>query len=181
MTEVVKINSTYTGKIPFYLLILYLVFEYSRIHTLLGPLESLHLPFFTSMGLLLFLITEGVVLRQQQTKWLLGLVILMAIHVPIATNNYWAFQITRIVFTYFVIHLAITKYVTSYKMYRKMIFIWLICGTFLCIQGVLHHGVIKGSAFFSDENDFSLAMNIFWEFRILDFWRTPRKTWACWR
>ena len=175
MTEAAKTSSTYTSKIPFYLLILYLAFEYGRVHALLGPLKSLHLPFFASMGLLLFLIAEKPVLKDKPTKWFLASVILMAIHSPFATNNYWAFQFTRMVFTYFVIHLAIRKYVVTYKMFRQMMFLWLICGIFLCIQGVLHGGEVKGSAFFSDNNDFSLAMNMFLGISFFRFMENPKK------
>ncbi len=175
MTEVAKTSSVYRNKIPFYLLILYLAFEYGRIHSLLGPLKSLHLPFFASMGLLLFLIAEKPALKDKPTKWFLGLVILMAIHIPFAVNNHWAFVYTQMVFTYLVIHLAITKYVVSYKMLRKMMFLWLICGMFLCIQGVLHGGEVKGSAFFSDNNDFSLAMNMFLGISFFRFVENPKK------
>lgn len=175
MNEVAKNNSTYKSKIPFYLLILFLAFEYGRIHSLLGPLKFLHFPFFTSLGLLLFLIIDKPVLNHLQTKCFLGLIILMMIHIPFAANNYWAFQITRTMFTYLVIHIAITKYVVSYKMFRKMMFLWLMCGIFLCIQGVFHGGVIKGSAFFSDENDFSLAMNMFLGMSYFRFLENPKK------
>ncbi len=175
MTEVAKTSSTYTSKIPFYLLILYLAFEYGRIHALFGPLKSLHLPLFASMGLLLFLIVEKPVLKDKQTKWFLAMVILMAIHSPFATNNYWAFQFSRMVFTYLVIHLAIRKYVVTYQMFRKMMFLWLICGIFLCIQGVLRGGEIKGSAFFSDNNDFSLAMNMFLGISFFRFMENPKR------
>lgn len=175
MTEVAKTSSFQTSKLPFYLLILYLAFEYGRVHSLLGPLKSLHLPFFASMGLLLFLIAEKPVLKDKQTKWFLGLVILMAIHIPFAVNNYWAFLFTRMVFTYLAIHLGITKYVVSHKMFRKMMFLWLMCGVFLCIQGVLHGGEVKGSAFFSDNNDFSLAMNMFLGISFFRFLENPKK------
>ncbi len=175
MTEAAKASSAYTNKIPFYLLILYLAFEYGRVHILLGPLKSLHLPFLASMGLLLFLIAEKPVLKDKQTKWFLGLVILMAIQVPFALNNHWAFLYTRMVFTYLIIHLGITKYVVSYGMFRKMMFLWLMCGIFLCIQGVLHGGEVKGTAFFSDNNDFSLAMNIFLGISFFRFVENPKK------
>ena len=46
---------------------------------------------------------------------------------------------------------------------------------FLCIQGVLHGGEVKGSAFFSDNNDFSLAMNMFLGISFFRFVENPKK------
>ncbi len=174
MNETAGINKTNTRKIPFYLLILYFAFEYGRIHSLLG-IGALRLQLITSVGILLFLIIDGMVLNQSQTKWFLGLVILMAIHVPFAANNYWALQNTITIFTYFVIYLAIAKYVVSYKMFRKLMFVWLICGIILCIQGMSHNGTVKGSNYFSDNNDFGLAMNMFLGMAYFSFLATPRK------
>jgi hypothetical protein len=88
MTEVAKSNSAYTNRMPFYLLIIFFAFEYGRIHSLVGPLKLLHLPFFTSLGLLLFLLMDKPILKPSLTKCFLGLIILMSIHVPFATNNY---------------------------------------------------------------------------------------------
>ncbi len=175
MNEVVRTKSSYTNKVPVYLLVLYLAFEYGRIHTLLGPVGALHLPLFTTIGILLFLLTEGPTFNRMETRCFLGLIILMAVHVPFATNRYWAFETTRMVFTYLIIYVAMTKYVVSYEMFKKMMFLWLICGIFLCVRGVRYGGLIKGSAFFSDPNDFALAMNMFLGISYFRFLENPRK------
>ena len=175
MNEAAMMNKPYIRKIPYYLLMLFFVFEYGRIHSLLGPIRFLHLPFFTSLALLMLLLIEKPVVNSLQTKCLLALILLMGIHVPIAVNNHWAFEMTRVMFTYLVVHLAITKYVVSYDIFRRLVSVWLICGAFLCIQGLFQGGEIKGSAFFSDENDFSLAMNIFLGISYFRFLQGPRK------
>jgi O-antigen ligase len=63
-------------------------------------------------------------------------------------------------FAYFVFNMAMVMYVRSYKMLEKLIFIMVLCGIFLSIQGIFYGGFIQDSAFFSDENDFALAMNL---------------------
>lgn len=174
MTEVPRIKSAYKNKIPFYLLILYLAFEYGRVHSVLG-IGVIRVQLFTSLGILIFLITEQPILRYKQTKYFLGLLGLMAIHIPFATNNYFAFLTTQIMFIYLIIHLAMIKYVVSYKAFKKMTLIWLLFGSFLCIQGIFHKGELKGTAFFGDNNDFALAMNMFLGMAYFRFLENPRK------
>ncbi len=161
-------------RVAFFLLVLFFIFEYGRMHSFLG-VGSLHLPFFVSLGLLLILISDQPVLHHGQTKWFLGFLVVMAINIPLAKNNYVAFSTTQMMLPYLIIHLALVKYIVSYKMFKNIILVWLLCGCFLCLQGVLHHGAIPRSAFFSDNNDFSLAMNMFLGMAYFGFLADPKK------
>ncbi len=167
-------NHTTKRKAAFYLLVLYFICEYGRIHSVLG-VGALHLPFFVSLGLLLLLMTDKPVLHHGQTKWFLGFLAVMAINIPLAKNNYLAFAATQMMLTYLIIHLALVRYIVSYQMFQKIILVWLLCGCFLCLQGALRRGAIPGSAFFSDNNDFSLAMNMFLGLAYFGFLANPKK------
>jgi probable O-glycosylation ligase (exosortase A-associated) len=154
------IHESSGSRIPFYLLICFLAFEYARIHAIFPPVKILHLPLVTILILCFFIAKDKPNFESFQTKFFLLLIILMAFHVPIARNNYWAFQTTKTMFAYLVFNIATVMYVRSYKMLEKLILIMVLCGIFLSIQGIYHGGLIKGSAFYSDENDFALAMNL---------------------
>lgn len=160
---------------PFYLIVAFLVFEYTRIHTLLGPIEYLHLPLIVSLLILFSLFTGKLNFGNLQTKCFLGLIVLMIFHVPLAVNNYWAFQTVKTMGIYLVVHIAVVTYITSHEMLRKLTNVLLLCALFICILGIFKRGVIGGSGFYNDENDFSLAMNIFLPIAYFRFLENPRR------
>ena len=79
------------SKAGFYLVLACVFFEFGRPQELLPGLRSI--PFGTGLSILIILnvlMSGKADLSRLQTKLWLALLAVMAIHVPIAVNNYWA-------------------------------------------------------------------------------------------
>jgi O-antigen ligase len=160
-----KIDSVATSenshRFGFALLILYLFFEYGRPQGLIPALNYLR-PGIVIIGLLgvYLLVTRNVKFETVQSKCLLGFLILSAIHVPIAVNNFWAFQGAKAFLIYLIVFLAISTYVNSLEKLSRFINLWIginiVCG----FVGLKHGGRVPFSGFMGDENDFALVMNM---------------------
>ncbi|MGH8579635.1 MAG: O-antigen ligase family protein [Gammaproteobacteria bacterium] len=104
----------------------------------------------------------------------------MAIHVPIAVNNYWAFQTLRNTLLYFIVYLSVANFVDSYSKLEKFIDTWININVVCGIIGILNGGKVPYSAFMGDENDFALVMNMaipFSYFMFLNADRFKEKLW----
>jgi len=175
MNSVVEKTSKQIWNFPFFLLVAFLACEYARVHTFVGPIRVMRLPFIITIMLGIFVLKDGPNFRDLQTKCFLFLIVLMALHIPFATNNRWAFNTTYQMATYFIIHMAIVKYIDTNDKLNKFITLWLFFGIFLFLQGLFSKGNITSSAFFSDENDFALAMNIFFPIAYFKFMENTKK------
>src|SRR5436190_14900768 len=139
----------------FYLTILYLLLEFGRPQDLAPVLASLHLPGLASALLVLALVLSGrVELSDKQTRLFALLLLLMALHVPLARNNYMALQAARYMLTTFVAYLAIATSVDTLRRFRTLITLWLGVHLLLAVHGIVKQGQGVGG-FLGDENDFA--------------------------
>lgn len=147
---------------PFYLILLFIFFDYARPQSLIPSISLLKIGMVLQLLLLFSLILRSnvVKLRNVQSRYFIALLLLMTIHVPIATNNYWAFQTWKVVALYFIVYLSIVSFVNSYTKIEKVIHIWITINLFCAVYGSLHGGKIPGSSFLGDENDFALVMDM---------------------
>lgn len=147
---------------PFYLVLLFILFDYARPQNLISDVGFLKIGLIIQLLLLFSLILRSnvITLRNIETKYFIALILLMTIHVPIATNNYWAFQIWKVVVLYFIVYLSIISFVDSHSKIEKLIQIWISVILFCAVYGLLHGGKIPGSTFLGDENDFALVMDM---------------------
>jgi O-antigen ligase len=145
--------------LPFYLIVLFLFFEYGRPQYLFPPLRFLHLPgiIIGSLALLLFL-SGKYDFKDKQTVILLLLIFEMMIHGPIALNNQKAYEkfygMTINLFAY----VAIVNFVDKDYKYDKLIKFYILTFIFLGIMGILNKGIGIGG-FLGDENDLCMALN----------------------
>ena len=96
------------ARIPFALLLFYLLLEYGRPQDQVPILSSLHLPAITIVLLLIAVFLSGKFrLREKQTILFLGLLGLMVVHGPIAVNNYWALMIFITMAINFIVFLSL--------------------------------------------------------------------------
>jgi O-antigen ligase len=146
--------------LPFSLLLAYLFLEYGRPQDILSFLRVLRLP-----GITVGLLTASMVafgkfrLKGRQSTLFVLLLVLMVIHGPIATNNYWALMIFIAMAMNFVVFLALTHLVDQPEKYDRLVKVWLGIHVFLSIIGIVKQGRGIGG-FLNDENDFCLAMNM---------------------
>ena len=147
---------------PFYLLLIYLFFEYGRPQSFFPVISAFHPGYIlhTLLFLCLFLKNKLLNFKNIQTKCFLGLLLLMMLHGPIAVNNYWAYKIWRGTMLYFIVYLSIVNFVDSFEKIEKYIDIWIIINVFCAFVGLKHGGKVPNSGFMGDENDFALVMNM---------------------
>lgn len=146
---------------PFYLVLIFLFLDYGRPQSFFPFIEALHPGWLIHSALFLCLISRGVLnLSYVQTKCLALLLLIMAIHVPIAVNNYYAFMTLRGTFLYFIAYLSIANFVDSYPKVERFINSWIIINVVCAIVGIINGGKVPNSSFLGDENDFALVMNM---------------------
>jgi O-Antigen ligase len=148
------------SKVGFYLVLTYLVLEFGRPQELIPGLKLI--PFGTAVSVLILLnvLKSGKVdFSRLQTKLWLPLFAVMAIHVPIAVNNYWALITFKNMFLLYCAYLGIITFIDSLQKMTIVIKMWLGIHVFLALMGIAKGG--KGiGGWMGDENDFCLVMNM---------------------
>ncbi len=143
------------------LIILYMFLEYVRPQSLIPALSPLHIPMVVQFLIILALFTLNFNrVKTKETTIFLLLLCLMALHIPIATNNYWAFQITKNMTLEFVVFLGIVGFLDSYKKLNVVLGLWVLVAILCAVRGYLEGGRIPDSGILGDENDFALFLNM---------------------
>ena len=144
----------------FYLVLASLLFEFGRPQSLIPGLKLI--PFATGLDVLLLLnvVMSGKLnFSRLQTKLWIPLFVVMAIHVPIARNNFWALMTFKDMLLIFGLYLGIVTYVNSLEKMMTLMKVWMGILCFLAVMGVSKGG--KGiGGWLGDENDFCMVMNM---------------------
>lgn len=147
-------------KWPFTVVLFALLFEFGRPQEIVPGMKLIP---FTSLldGLLLFAIFNAgkFNLARTQTKLWLALFPLMVVHIPIATNNFWALILTKDMFLTFGLYLGIITFVDSLDKFNRVMKVWLGVHMILAVLGVLAQGRGVGG-WLGDENDFCMQMDV---------------------
>ena len=148
------------SKVGFYLVLAYFFFEFGRPQELVPGLRLI--PFGTGISLLLILnvlMSGKVDFSRLQTKLWLPLFVVMAIHVPIAENNYWALMTFKDMVLMYCVYLGVITFVNSTEKMMTLITVWIGLHGFLAAMGIAKGGRGIG-AWMGDENDFCMVMNM---------------------
>jgi hypothetical protein len=147
-------------KAGFYLVFVYLLFEFGRPQDLIPGLKVI--PFGTGLSALILLnvlMSGKINFSRLQTKLWIPLFVVMAIHVPLAVNNFHALMALKDMFLLYAVYLGITVFVDSTERMMTLIKMWLSIHAFLAVIGTLKggHGI---GAWMDDENDFCMVMDM---------------------
>lgn len=148
------------SKVGFYLVLAYLLFEFGRPQELIPGIRVI--PFGTGLSALILLnvlMSGKLDFSRLQTKLWLPLLAVMAIHVPIAVNNFHALMTFKDMFLLYCVFLGIVTFVDSLEKMMKLIKMWMGILVFLAFMGVAKGGVGIGG-WMGDENDFCMVMNM---------------------
>ena len=148
------------SKTGFYLVLASLIFEFGRPQELIPGIKLI--PFASVLDLLLILnvvMSRKLDLSRLQTKLWIPLIVVMAIHVPIARNNFWALMTFKDMLLTFGLYLGIVTYVNSLEKMLTLMKMWLGILGFLAVIGIAQggHGI---GGWMGDENDFCMVMNM---------------------
>lgn len=158
--EIDGLTAQSKSRLGYWLLLTYLALEYGRPQSTFPFLEILHLPAIVSILIAINLLLSGrLSFSDLHTRLFLCLVGLMALHVPLAHNTYWAFQVGKMMLTIFLVYACFGIYVDSYKRIEMVLAVWLGIHIYLAISGVMKQGQGIGG-FIADENDFCMTLNM---------------------
>ncbi|MEO7860657.1 MAG: O-antigen ligase family protein [Nitrospirales bacterium] len=148
------------SKTGFYLLVVYFIFEFGRPQDLIPGVKVI--PFGTGLSVLIFLnvlMSGKLDFSRLQTKLWLPLIAIMAIHVPIAVNNYWALMTFKNMVLLYCVYLGIVTLIDSLEKMTTLIKMWIGIHAFLAVMGISKggHGI---GGWMGDENDFCMVMNM---------------------
>ncbi len=148
------------SKTGFYLVLVYLLFEFGRPQDVIPGLTVI--PFGTGLSILIFLnaVRSGKInFSRLQTKLWIPLLVVMSIHVPIAINNFHALMSLKDMILLYAVYLGITVFVDSTEKMMTLIKIWLGIHAFLAVMGTIKGGQGIGG-WMGDENDFCMVMDM---------------------
>ena len=150
----------------FFFTILYLIIDYGRPEDVLPALGHLR------PGLILILILTGYLVlsgkvreiyNSPQIKMIWLFTILLAVYVPFARNNYFAFITTKTMLLYMPFILSVVICVNSITRLKTLLFVCISLMIYISIYGFYHRGVGSGN-YFHDENDLSLYIDMWLPF-----------------
>lgn len=148
------------SKIGFYLVMLAMLFEFGRPQDFFPFLKVIPFPTLLDTSLALAVFTSGKAsFSNIQTKLWMGLLVVMALWVPFANNNFHALMTFKDMTLYFFFYLGIITFVNTTERMQKVILVWLGVHSVLAINGMLHSGRGIGG-WLGDENDFGMEMNV---------------------
>ena len=148
------------GKTGFYLVLACLFFEFGRPQELVPGLRSIPFGTGTSILLILNVIMSGKVdFSRLQTKLWFPLFAVMAVHVPIAVNNYWALMTFKDMVLMYGVYLGVITFVNSTEKMMTLMKLWIGLHGFLAVMGIAKGGRGIG-AWMGDENDFCMVMDM---------------------
>jgi probable O-glycosylation ligase (exosortase A-associated) len=163
MTEAPKKNlkkklKTYSPWFVFTLL--YLVIDYGR------PQDILPIGFLRPAMFIILILTGFVLLdqkflnpKEKQTKLIWAFIALLAVYVPFARNNFFAFQATASMLKYMPFILSAIVCVNSIGRLKSIMFVSTCIMIYVSCYSLFYKGVGSGN-YFNDENDLALYVNM---------------------
>jgi hypothetical protein len=148
------------SKAGFHLVLAYLFFEFGRPQELIPGIRLI--PFGTGLSILIILkafMVGKLDFSRLQTKLWIPLLAVMAIHVPIAVNNYWALMMFKDMVLLYGVYLGIITFVNSTEKMMTLMKLWMGLHGFLAVMGIVKSGRGIG-AWMGDENDFCMVMDM---------------------
>ncbi|HRB22082.1 MAG TPA: hypothetical protein PLB54_10380, partial [Nitrosomonas sp.] len=114
------------SKAGFYLVMLAMLFEFGRPQDFFPPLKIIPFPTLLHTSLVLAVLLSGKAnFSNKQTKFWIGLLVLMAFWVPFANNNFHALMTFKDMTLYFFFYLGIITFVNTTERMQKVILVWL--------------------------------------------------------
>ncbi|MDF0643647.1 MAG: O-antigen ligase family protein [Nitrospira sp.] len=148
------------SKAGFYLVLANLIFEFGRPQDQLPGIKGIPFGMGLSILILLKVLRSGKInFSRLQTKLWIPLLGIMAIHVPIATNNFWALMTFKDMVLLYCVYLGIVTFVDSTEKMMTLMKLWVGIHGFLAVMGIMKGGKGIGS-WMGDENDFCMVMDM---------------------
>jgi putative inorganic carbon (hco3(-)) transporter len=155
----------------FFLVILFLVFDYARPQDAL-PFIGVLRPGLVLTGLMLVTwlrSSKSGTVSCPQLSLMLAFLILLAVHVPFAVNHFWAFQTTNEFLLLLPFCVSVILFVDTPKRVISFMRWWVALALYVAIKAILHPAAGAGSSFLADPNDVSLLLDMMLPFVLCMF------------
>jgi len=153
-------SNTNTNNVWYFFLIVYLFFDYARLH------KTFHIEFARPLMILtiffIFMIIKNgkfFFFRYHQIKYLSFFIFLLFLYIPFAYNNYWAFNATKTMVLYMPFIISTIICVNTMNRLKNFIFFNVLIMAYISLYAITHGGHGPGNYLF-DENDLALYINI---------------------
>lgn len=156
--------------------IAYLIVDYGRPQDLVPVIGYLRPGMLMILVLSFYLISNGGLTksRSDQTKMVWYFVILTAIYIPFARNNYSAYLTTYTMLSFMPFFVSTIVCVNSIERLNKIINVYIIMAVYVSFYSLLHNGIGSGN-YFQDENDVALFVDMWIPFCYLLFMHEKNK------
>ncbi|MEW8418613.1 MAG: O-antigen ligase family protein [Candidatus Thiodiazotropha endolucinida] len=146
-------------KMWFYLLIFYLLIDIGRIQDVIG-LNVIRPGLLSIVMLTLFVLTKGELWpKEKEIKYIWYFIFLLAIYIPFATNNFYAYNTTTTMLFYMPFILSVVSFTSDLTRLRNIINAFLAISFYVAVTGIKNGGLGTGG-YLADENDLSLYLNM---------------------
>jgi probable O-glycosylation ligase (exosortase A-associated) len=154
-------KDTISEKNWFFYTLLFIIIDYGRPQDIM-PIGFLRPAMIVNLILIFYIVKQGAYARysSKQVKYVIYITLLLAIHVPFARNNHFAFQTAKNMLLYLPFILSVIATVTTIERLKTLITV-LICLMIYVAGYSLTHGGVGSGNYFADENDVSLYINMY--------------------
>ncbi len=154
----------------FFFTMLYLVVDYVRPQDIMPALNYIKPGMLMIIILTAFLVFQGNLHQTnfKQTRMIWLFILLLALYVPFAANNYYAYFTMKVMLLFMPFILSAIICINSMDRLRTTILILISIMIYIALYGLWHKGVGSGG-YFRDENDLSLFINMWLPFCVCLF------------
>jgi probable O-glycosylation ligase (exosortase A-associated) len=144
------------------LILIFILLDYLRPQAFIPVLGKIRPALLTQAVMLLLILNDLARLdfREIQTRVFVFLILFMAIHVPLAVNNFWAFETWLTMIQYFILYFALVRHASNVQALFKIVNFWVWVVVVCAVIGIYFGGRVPESAIMGDENDFALSLNL---------------------
>lgn len=148
----------------FFFTFLFLFLDYGRPQDIL-PIGMLRLAMITVLVLTYFVLSNRGIQRSDypQIRMTWYFILLLAIMVPFADNNFWAYERTKNMLITMPFIISTVVLINNVQRLRKIVTIYVALMIYISLYCLTHGGVGSGN-YFMDENDVSLFVNMWLPF-----------------
>jgi O-antigen ligase len=149
----------------FFFTMLYLVVDYARPQDIVPALNYIKPGMLMTILLTAFLFFQGNLRKvdSKQTRMMYFFILLLALYVPFAVNNYYAYLTVKSMLLFMPFILSAIICINSMERLRTTILILISIMIYIALYSLWHKGVGSGG-YFQDENDLALFINMWLPF-----------------
>ncbi len=154
----------------FFFTMLFLLVDYIRLQDLVPVFGKIKPGMIMVIILTAYLVFQGNLHKanSKQTRMICFFILLLALYVPFAANNFYAYLTVKVMLLYMPFILSAMICINSIERLKTVVIILISIMIYISLYGLWHNGAGSGG-YFKDENDLSLFINMWLPFCFILF------------